>query len=233
MPLPDLNLTYRLRELYLSLLTKIYLPFVWGTQMFEFGNVRFRAIERTDLSLLHEWENDPELMLLSRNRTMTFASNAQLEKQYEDWTKDETTHRFLLETIAPKEAIGEARIEKQENWNIKSADVGIYVSNRELWGRGLGKQIVVALLEIAFVHLNTERCEAWSVEYNGRAHTVLESCGFKKGGALRQTVFVNGRKWDMFHFDVLREEYLTSRVALIKEVLGVKSIEYMARLQSI
>jgi RimJ/RimL family protein N-acetyltransferase len=201
--------------------------------MFEFGNVRFRAIEKSDLVLLHEWENDSELMLLSRGRPMTFASNAQLEKQYEDWTKDETTLRFLLEMMAPKEPIGVARIEKQENGNVKSADVGTYIGNRELWGRGLGKQITIALLEIAFIHLNSERCEAWSVEYNSRAHVVLESCGFKKGGALRQTVFVNGRKWDMFHFDILREEYLAARVALIKEVLGVKSNDYMERLQSL
>jgi RimJ/RimL family protein N-acetyltransferase len=201
--------------------------------MFEFGNIRLRAIEKADLPLLHEWENDSELMLLSKDRSMTFASNAQLEKQYEDWTKDETTLRFLLEMMAPKEQVGVARIEKQENWNVKSADVGTFISNRELWGRGLGRQVTIALLEIAFIHLNTERCEAWSVEYNGHAHKTLESCGFKKGGALRQTVFVNGRKWDMFHFDILREEYLATRVALIKEVLGVKSNEYMERLQSI
>lgn len=201
--------------------------------MFEFGNVRFRPIERADLVFLHEWENDSELMMLSRSRPMNFASNAQLEKQYEEWTKDETTLRFLLETLAPKEAVGVARIERQEHGNVKSADIGTYIGNKEFWGRGLGKQITVALLEIAFIQLNTERCEAWSVEYNSRAHTVLEGCGFKKGGALRQAVFVNGKKWDIYHFDILREEYMAARVALIKEVLGVKTSEYMERLQSL
>jgi RimJ/RimL family protein N-acetyltransferase len=201
--------------------------------MFEFGNVRFRPIEKSDLVTLHEWENDSELMMLSRSRPMNFASNAQLERQYEEWSKDDSTLRFLLETMAPKEPVGVARIERLEHGNVRSADVGTYIGNKEFWGRGLGKQITVGLLEIVFIQLNLERCEAWSVEYNTRAHAVLESCGFKKGGALRQTAFVNGRKWDVFHFDLLREEYIAARVALVKDVLGIKTSEYMERLQSL
>jgi len=164
---------------------------------------------------------------------MNFASNIQLERQYEEWAKDDSTLRLLLETIAPKEPVGVTHIEKQDHGNVRSANVGIYIGNKDFWGRGLGKQITVALLEIVFIQLNLERCEAWSVEYNSRSHAVLESCGFKKGGALRQTVFVNGRKWDVFHFDLLREEYIAVRVALVKEVLGIKVNEYMERLQSL
>ncbi len=201
--------------------------------MFEFGNVRFRPIEKADLALLHEWENDSELMMLSRSRPMNFASNAQLERQYDEWSRDDNTLRFLLETMAPKEPVGVARVEKQDQGNVRSADIGTYIGNKEFWGRGLGKQVTVALLELVFIQLNLERCEAWSVEYNSRAHTVLEGCGFKKGGALRQAVYVNGRKWDLFHFDLLREEYMAARVALVKEALGVKVTEYMERLQSL
>lgn len=201
--------------------------------MFEFGNVRFRPIEKSDLILLHEWENDSELMMLSRSHPMNFASNAQLEKQHEEWTNDRNNLRFLLETMAPKEPVGVARIERQEQGNVRSADIGTYIGNKEYWGRGLGKQITVALLEIAFIQLNIERCEAWSVEYNTRAHTVLESCRLKKGGALRQAAYVNGKKWDVYHFDILREEYMAARVDLIKEVLGVKTNEYLERLQSL
>jgi RimJ/RimL family protein N-acetyltransferase len=47
-----------------------------------------------------------------------------------------------------------------------------------------------------------ERCEAWSVEYNHRAHKAVEACGFKRGGVVRRAAFVNGRKWDGYHFDI-------------------------------
>lgn len=197
--------------------------------MFEFGNLRFRSTEKEDLKLLHEWENDFELIMYSRSKPLNLVSMAQLEQQYEEWIKDKKELRFIVELIDSKEAIGIARIRQEEWGNVKTADVGTYIAKKELWGKGLGKQITVALLEMSFHQLNAERCEAWSVEYNRRAHKALEACGFKKGGVVRQAAFVNGRKWDGFHFDILREEYLNIRMTLLKQVLGNKLKEYLKK----
>jgi RimJ/RimL family protein N-acetyltransferase len=197
--------------------------------VFEFGRVRFRPLERDDLGLLHGWENDSEVIMYSRSRPLNFASLAQLEKQFEDWMKDEKELRFIVELVDSKEAIGIARLERQDWGNVKTADVGTYIGKRELWGKGLGREITVGLLEMAFNQLNAERCQAWSVEYNHRAHNALEACGFKKGGTARQTVFVNGRKWDSYHFDILRDEYLNIRLDLLKQTLGNKAEEYISK----
>lgn len=197
--------------------------------MFEFGRVRFRPLERDDLGLLHVWENDSEVIMYSRSRPLNFASLAQLERQFEDWVKDEKELRFIVELVDSKEAIGIARLERQDWGNVKTADVGTYIGKRELWGKGLGREITVGLLEMAFNQLNAERCQAWSVEYNRRAHNALEACGFKKGGAVRQAVFVNGRKWDSYHFDILRDEYLNIRLDLLRQTLGEKAEEYISK----
>jgi diamine N-acetyltransferase len=197
--------------------------------VFEFGRVRFRPLEKDDLGLLHVWENDSELIMYSRSRPLNFASLAQLEKQFEDWMKDEKQLRFIVELVDSKEAIGIARLEMQDWGNVKTADVGTYIGKRELWGKGLGREITVGLLEMAFNQLNAERCQAWSVEYNHRAHSALEACGFKKGGTVRQTVFVNGRKWDSYHFDILRDEYLNIRLDLLKQTLRDKAEEYISK----
>jgi len=195
--------------------------------VFEFGRVRFRALEREDLGLLHGWENDSELIMYSRSRPLNFVSLAQLEKQYEDWMKDERELHFIVELVDSKEAFGIARLQKQDWGNVKTVDIGTYIGKKELWGKGLGREITVALLEMAFNQLNAERCQAWSVEFNRRAHSALEACGFKKGGAARQTVFVNGRKWDSYYFDILRNEYLNIRLDLLKQTLGNKAEEYV------
>lgn len=195
--------------------------------MFEFGRVRFRAFEKEDLTLLHAWENDSELIMYSRSRPLNFASLAQLEKQYEDWMKDEKELHFILELIESNEAIGIARLQKLDWTNVRTADIGTYIGKKELWGKGLGREITVGLLEMAFNQLNAERCQAWSVEYNRRAHNALEACGFKKAGAVRQTVFVNGHKWDSYYFDILRDEYLNSRLDLLKRTLGDKAKDYI------
>ncbi len=197
--------------------------------MFEFGNVRFRPIEREDLKQLHECENDFELTIYSRSNPINFVSMPQLEKQYEEWIKDEKHLRFIVELADSNEAIGIARLQQQDWGNVKTADIGTYIGKKELWEKGLGRQITVALMEMSFNQLNAERCEAWSVEYNRRAHKALEVCGFKKGGAVRQAAFVNGRKWDGFHFDILRDEYQEIRMALLKQTLGDKLEEYLKK----
>jgi diamine N-acetyltransferase len=197
--------------------------------MFEFGDLRFRPVEREDLKLLHEWENDFEVIMYSRGKPINFVSMGQLEKQYEEWMKDEKEIHLIIERVDLKEAIGIARIEKSDWGNVRNAGVGTYIGKKELWGKGSGKQITVALLEMCFNQLNMDRCEAWSVEYNRRAHNALEACGFKKGGVMRQAEFVNGRKWDGFHFDVLRDEYLTIRMDLLKQVLGNRLEEYVKK----
>jgi RimJ/RimL family protein N-acetyltransferase len=200
---------------------------VWWINLFEFGSVRFRPVEREDLKVLHEWENDFELIMYSRQKPLNFVNMAQLEKQYEDWVNNEREIHFIVELVDTKEPVGIARIERFEWGNVRAAGVGTYIGKKEMWERGLGTQITVALLEMCFNQLNMERCEAWSVEYNKRAHKVLESCGFKRGGVMRQVSFVNGRKWDGYHFDVLKQEYLSMRDNLLEMTLKDKFQRYI------
>jgi RimJ/RimL family protein N-acetyltransferase len=197
--------------------------------MFEFGDVRFRPVEKEDLKLLHQWENDFELIMYSRARPMNLMNMAQIEKEYEDRTKDEKILYYIVETTNPQEPIGIASIRREEWANVKTGTLGTYIGKKELWGKGFGKQITVAMLEMAFFHLNMERCEAWSVEYNTRAHKALEACGFKKSGVLRETSFVNDKRWNTYYFDILRAEYLVQRMELLKNTLGKKLDEYLKK----
>jgi len=199
--------------------------------MFEFGDVRFRPMEREDLKLLHGWENDFEVTMNSRNLPLNFVSMPQLEKRFEKWIQDERETRFIVELAESKEAVGIARIELMDWSNVRTADVGTYIGQKELWGKGLGKHIAVGLLEMCFNELNVDRCEASSVEYNIRAHKGLEACGFKRTGISRKSAFVNGKVWDRYHFDLLREEYLTIRMELLKSTLGEKLQAYLDRVK--
>lgn len=201
--------------------------------MFEFAALRFRPLEKDDLKLLHVWENDFELMMYSRSNPLNMASMTQLEERYEEWMKKERDFYFIVENMESNEPIGFASIRTEVWGNVLGADVGTYIGKKELWEKGFGKKITVALLEMSFIHLNMERYQAWSVEYNTRAHNVLEFCGFKKGGVVRNTVYVAGKKWSSFHFDILREEYMNIRMDLLKKMLGEKVDAYLTRTQPV
>lgn len=195
--------------------------------MFQFGNVLFRPVEKQDLELLHVWENDAELMMYSRSKPLTFLSMVQLEKRFEERLKEEKHLRFIIELVDTMKPIGIARLEQRDWDNVKTGHIGTYIGKKELWGRGIGRQITVALLEMAFTQLNMERCDAGSVEYNSRAYKTLIACGFKKSGTYRKIHYVNGRKWDHFYFDLLREEYLSVRMELLRLTLRDKLEQYL------
>jgi RimJ/RimL family protein N-acetyltransferase len=197
--------------------------------VFEFANLRFRPLEKDDIKLLHVWENDFELMMYSRSKPLSFVSMRRLEERYEEMMKKKDDLYFIVEDMKTNEPIGFAAIRRSVWGNVPGADLGVYIGKKELWGKGLGKKITVALLEMCFIHLNLERCQAWSVEYNVRAHKVLKSCGFKKGGAMRNTVYVAGRKWSSFHFDILREEYMKIRMDLLTRLLADDVNAYLER----
>jgi diamine N-acetyltransferase len=196
--------------------------------MFEFAKLRFRPLEKEDMKLLHIWENDLEVMMYSRSKPLNMASMSQLEKQYEERIKEKNLY-FIVENTESNEPIGLATIRREEWGNVQAADLGTYIGKKELWEKGFGKKITAALLEMSFIHLNMERCEAWSVEYNTRAHKVLEFCGFKKAGVVRDTVYVAGKKWNSVLFDILREEYMKTRMDLLTKTLGEGVDAYMER----
>ncbi len=196
--------------------------------MFQFGSVVLRPTEKQDLELLHTWENDAELMMYSRSMPLNFRSVAQLEAQFEERQKEERNFYLIIELVETGEPIGTARLEQRDWGNIKTGHLGTYIAKKELWGKGLGRQITVALLEMAFIQLNAGRCDAGSVEYNRRAHRTLMGCGFRKSGTYRKVHYVNGRKWDHFYFDLLRDEYMKVRLDLLKKTLGAKAEQYLA-----
>jgi RimJ/RimL family protein N-acetyltransferase len=195
--------------------------------MFEFGSLLFRRTEKHDLGLIHKWENDSELMMYSRSMPLNFVSMAQLEKQFEEGLKDETRFPFIVELADKQEPIGIASIEQRTWGNTKTGHIGTYIAKKDLWGKGIGQQITVAILEMSFMQLNAERCDAGSVEYNTRAHKTLMKCGFKRSGVQRKVRYVNGRKWDHYYFDLLREEYLEKRMELLKDTLKDKLARYL------
>src|SRR3989304_10368286 len=79
-----------------------------GLMVLEFGDVRFRPVEREDLKLLHGWENDFDVIMFSRGRPLDFVNVDQLERMYEEWVKDEKHLHCIVELISSGEAVGTA-----------------------------------------------------------------------------------------------------------------------------
>ncbi len=196
--------------------------------MIEIGPIILRAWRRDDLKRVWEWENDFSLMLYSRGKPHSASTPEDVEDYYEEERKNKKRLHYVIELKEESVAIGTAVIRLSDWAGVKDANIGTYI-DKKYWNRGLGKFITLALLEIAFHMSNLERCEACSLEFNKRAHRVLESCGFKMVGRKRKAAYVLGKKWDWYCFDILKEEYMDQREKIIRKILGEHAEDYLAR----
>ncbi|MFW6040924.1 MAG: GNAT family N-acetyltransferase [Thermoplasmatota archaeon] len=189
--------------------------------MFEIGKIRFRPFGREDISLLEKWENDYEVTLYARGKPLVFKNTDNLEKEYEEYLKDEDKQRFILEMVKDDKTLGIATY-KGHSDSVKNADIGVYIGEKEYWNQGIGKDITLGLCEMLLFHKNYDRLSAWSSSLNKRAHKVLEEFGFVKTGVARKSGYLLGNRIDWLMFDLLKEEYMTNRQELLDKHLDDK-----------
>ncbi|HAQ39693.1 MAG TPA: hypothetical protein DCM73_01915 [Clostridiales bacterium] len=107
---------------------------------------------------------------------------ASLEEHVNKYKKTHFIHHaiFLKDSLT---FIGEAGI-LSYNQNVDRCTVG-YNLLPEYWNKGYATEIVRSLLEYSFCYLKCERVEAIVMKDNGASCRVLEKCGFKLEGILR------------------------------------------------
>jgi diamine N-acetyltransferase len=113
-------------------------------------NIRLRAIERQDLPRFVEWLNDPEVI-----QGLLFylpMSLAEEEGWFENMLKrPPVEHPLVIEIHEGNEwvMIGNCGVHNID-WRCRSAEVGIVIGEKRLWGHGYGTQAMQLLLNHCF-----------------------------------------------------------------------------------
>ena len=88
----------------------------------------------------------------------------------------------------------------------QSAYLGYFISNR-FWGRGFGKEAVLAMIDIAFRDIKLHRIEAGIEPSNRRSILLVRSIGLRKEGLKRRAVFLRGYWNDLVMYSATCEEF--------------------------
>jgi ribosomal-protein-alanine N-acetyltransferase len=86
------------------------------------------------------------------------------------------------------------------------AELG-YVVNRNVWGQGYVTEATKAVCDFAFKKMNVNRIEAGTIVGHAASERVLQKCGFKFEGVLRQREFIKGKFPDVTMYSLLRQDY--------------------------
>lgn len=88
----------------------------------------------------------------------------------------------------------------------RKAEIGYRVATDQ-WGQGYATEAVRCLCHFAFANLQIHRLYAEVVADNRASWRVLEKCGFRLEGTLRDNVYFNQRWWDTLICAILSEDY--------------------------
>lgn len=87
------------------------------------------------------------------------------------------------------------------------AEIG-YVISKEYWKKGIATESLRSVIKFCMDELRLNRVEAHCEENNIGSWQVMEKCGMKYEGTLREKVFVKERFRSMKMYSILRSEYI-------------------------
>lgn len=181
------------------------------TQLFEGQDIRFGPIDHEkDPEVESRWTHNSEFMRLMETGPARPVSAAMVKKQYEKLEKEieeeKNLYHFMIRAKADDRLIGKAAVQWIE-WTNGNAFLRFGIGAAEDRRKGYGTQVLRMLLRFVFAELNLFRVSAIVPEYNTGAIALLQKCGFVQEVCRRQSLERDGRRWDLYVFGLLHDEW--------------------------
>jgi len=170
--------------------------------LLEGRNVNLRVVEKEDLPLWADWNNNPEFF----GEFIWFPqhSRTELTKRYDSLTPDNKW--FFIEK---KDGTKIGGIIYFLAGNLLEIGYLLVPSER---GKGYCSEAVKIMVDYLFLSRELVRIQATTDLDNFASQTVLEKAGFKKEGIIRKSVFIRGKWRDCCLFSILREEWKEPKI---------------------
>jgi RimJ/RimL family protein N-acetyltransferase len=159
-------------------------------------------IDENDAEKFTEWLNDLEVTV--NLQLYQCVINVENEKAFlSNLSRD---HNYSIIDMKTNELIGNCGFFAIDNLN-QTAEVGIFVGNKEYWNKGYGTEALILLLDYGFKALNLYNIQLRVYGYNGRAIRSYEKAGFKQIGVRRKALYRNMERHDIVFMDILANEF--------------------------
>jgi RimJ/RimL family protein N-acetyltransferase len=121
---------------------------------------------------------------------------------------EQPRRKFQLAITLPGDdtLIGNCGIRRKDA-NDFEGDIG-YELNPEHWGCGYATEAARTMVAHGFEQLGLHRVSSWCIADNAASARVLDRCGLRLEGRLRDNEHFKGRYWDTLLYGLLRDEWL-------------------------
>lgn len=178
--------------------------------------VYLSPIDTDDAEVYTKWINDLEVSIY-----LTSAPNVySLSKEKEILEKlSKEGYNFAIIDSEKVKVIGNCGLMNVDYTNRK-AELGIFIGEKDYWGKGYGAEAIELLLDYSFNILNLNSIMLIVKAFNKRAIRCYEKCGFKLIGKRREAVIVGPNKYDEYYMDILAEEFKKNYTLKLMEKLS-------------
>lgn len=164
-----------------------------------------RAIEESDLILLHRWANDPEVQ--DTMGTVHFPSSMVFHKKWFDKIQEDSLNQRLAIEAPDIGLIGISSLINID-WKNNRAWHGIMLGDKDTRGKGYGFDAVMTTMRYAFDEMHLERLDGQMIEYNTRSiNFYCNKLGWKKEGVARNWYYSKRRYWNKIMVGITRQDY--------------------------
>lgn len=167
--------------------------------------VTLRAIEEADVPILHQWANDPDLQELLEGRYFPTPLNF-----HRDWfynLKNEPTRKRFAVDVTGLGIIGLSSLVDIDYKN-GHAHHGLMLGDKDIRGKGYGKDAVMTTMRYAFDELRLERLNGSRIESNVASEVFYNKLGWKDEGRRTHYYYRNGRFYDQIISRILKNDYI-------------------------
>lgn len=172
---------------------------------FKGESVFLSPVAPEDAELWAGWLNDLAVTVpLGDEAYMTYG----LERARQDVSDvaQKQDHVFTIVEKTSGRAIGRCLL-FGVNLVDRCAWAGIFIGEKDCWGKGYGQEAMRLLLDFGFNLLNLHSIMLGVFAFNERAIRSYQSLGFREIGRRRETRWIGGKAYDAILMDMLEEEF--------------------------
>jgi len=174
---------------------------------YEGSKVRLRPIRSSDMAQSIRWRNDPEV----RERALgyRFPVTEAMERRWYDAVMDDQSRTrvvFAVEALDDDALVGFIQLNRID-WISRTSYLGLVIGEKDRQGQGMGTDATSILLKYAFDCLNLRKVCLEVAAYNPGAIELYRRLGFRKEGALRAQVYLEGTCHDLVLMGLLASDF--------------------------
>ena len=169
--------------------------------------VRLTAIREEDIATIGDWYQDSYFLRLYDSAPAYPKTEKQLKERVQESQEDDRTFIFAIRTRQEGEIIGLLELDGI-SWIHGNSFISIGIGDDAHRGHGYGKEAMELALRFAFDELNLYRLSLTVFAYNESAVALYEKLGFQHEGTFRKHLRRDGRRYDMYLYGILRDEWV-------------------------